>query len=153
MTGVQTCALPISGGAAVALAGDLGAGRVLGIDVDARTLERAAETVAAAGLADRICVMYAGVIVETGATSDVLDRSMHPYTKGLIESVPSRNRRGQPLAQIPGMTPSLLNLPPGCSFHPRCPRADEVCLAEPAIAEPAGTGHSVRCFYPHLEQG
>jgi peptide/nickel transport system ATP-binding protein len=106
-----------------------------------------------AGLADRICVMYAGVIVETGATSDVLDRSMHPYTKGLIESVPSRNRRGQPLAQIPGMTPSLLNLPPGCSFHPRCPRADEVCLAEPAIAEPAGTGHSVRCFYPHLEQG
>ena len=76
-----------------------------------------------AGLADRIAVMYAGRIVETGAVADVIERPLHPYTAGLIGSVPSRNRRGVPLAQIPGNTPSLLNLPTGCPFHPRCPRA------------------------------
>ena len=76
-----------------------------------------------AGLADRIAVMYAGRIVETGSVADVLERPIHPYTAGLIGSVPSRNRRGVPLAQIPGMTPSLAKLPPGCPFSPRCPRA------------------------------
>jgi len=104
-----------------------------------------------AGLADRICVMYAGKIVETGEISEVLDGSLHPYTRGLIGSVPSHNRRGQPLAQIPGMTPSLLNLPEGCSFHPRCPRADQDCLQDPDISAPARAGHQVRCVHPHLE--
>ena len=69
-----------------------------------------------AGLADRIAVMYAGRIVETGSVAEVLERPIHPYTAGLIGSVPSRNRRGEPLAQIPGMTPSLATLPPGCAF-------------------------------------
>ncbi|MCB1832318.1 MAG: ABC transporter ATP-binding protein, partial [Geminicoccaceae bacterium] len=63
-----------------------------------------------AGLADRIAVMYAGRIVETGKTDEVLDRPLHPYTEGLIGSVPTHNRRGQRLSQIPGMTPSLLKL-------------------------------------------
>ncbi|HEY2874074.1 MAG TPA: ABC transporter ATP-binding protein, partial [Reyranella sp.] len=63
-----------------------------------------------AGLADRIAVMYAGRIVELGRTADVIERPMHPYTKGLIGSVPSQNTRGHRLAQIPGMTPSLLKL-------------------------------------------
>ena len=75
-----------------------------------------------AGLADRVCVMYAGRIVEEGGIDAVLDTPLHPYTKGLIGSVPSRNRRGVPLSQIPGMTPSLLNLPEGCAFRERCPR-------------------------------
>jgi len=104
-----------------------------------------------AGLADRICVMYAGQIVERGEISEVLDEPLHPYTNGLIGSVPSHNRRGQPLAQIPGMTPSLLNLPQGCAFHPRCPRADDACLVQPEITEPAKPGHQVRCAHPHLE--
>jgi len=104
-----------------------------------------------AGLADRICVMYAGEIVESGGISEVLDGSLHPYTHGLIGSVPSHNRRGQPLAQIPGMTPSLLNLPEGCSFRPRCPRADAACLREPSVTTPVQAGHEVRCFHPHLE--
>ena len=65
-----------------------------------------------AGLADRIAVMYAGRIVETGSVVDVLERPIHPYTGGLIGSVPSRNKRGVPLAQSPGMTPSLAKLPP-----------------------------------------
>lgn len=104
-----------------------------------------------AGLADRICVMYAGQVVERGEISEVLDDPLHPYTNGLIGSVPSHNRRGQPLAQIPGMTPSLLNLPQGCAFHPRCPRADDACLVQPEITEPAKPGHQVRCVHPHLE--
>lgn len=105
-----------------------------------------------AGLADRICVMYAGQVVERGEISEVLDDPLHPYTNGLIGSVPSHNRRGQPLAQIPGMTPSLLNLPQGCAFHPRCPRADDACLVQPEITEPAKPGHEVRCVHPHLER-
>jgi len=77
----------------------------------------------------------------------VLDRPLHPYTHGLIGSVPSRNRRGQPLAQIPGMTPALVNLPPGCTFRARCPRADGACGEEPALAE-ASAGRLVRCVHP-----
>jgi peptide/nickel transport system ATP-binding protein len=100
-----------------------------------------------AGLADRICVMYAGRIVEQGLVDEVLDRPLHPYTHGLIGSVPSRNRRGQPLAQIPGMTPALVNLPPGCKFRARCPRANGACAEEPALAE-ASPGRLVRCVHP-----
>ena len=100
-----------------------------------------------AGLADRICVMYAGRDVEQGQVDDVLDRPLHPYTHGLIGSVPSRNRRGRPLQQIPGMTPSLLNLPPGCAFRARCERASDECLREPSAVE-HGAGRRVRCFHP-----
>ena len=100
-----------------------------------------------AGLADRICVMYAGRIVEQGTVDEVLDAPLHPYTHGLIGSVPSRNRRGAPLAQIPGMTPALLNLPPGCAFRNRCPRAAPACAQEPSL-EPKGDSRWVRCFYP-----
>jgi peptide/nickel transport system ATP-binding protein len=102
-----------------------------------------------AGLADEICVMYAGRIVEKGPVDAVLDSPLHPYTRGLIGSVPSRNVRGQRLAQIPGMTPSLLSLPPGCAFRARCPRAGEACLAEPEITSPL-PGRELRCFHPHL---
>jgi peptide/nickel transport system ATP-binding protein len=100
-----------------------------------------------AGLADRIAVMYAGRIVEAGDATSVLDRPLHPYTRGLIGSVPSRNRRGEKLRQIPGMTPSLLSLPPGCAFRTRCPRADATCEQEPPERELA-PGRSARCFHP-----
>jgi peptide/nickel transport system ATP-binding protein len=101
-----------------------------------------------AGLADEICVMYAGKVVERGAVDAVLDAPLHPYTKGLIGSVPSRNRRGQPLAQIPGMAPSALALPPGCSFRPRCPREDALCAESPALVEMI-SGRWASCFHPH----
>ncbi|MGD8811033.1 MAG: ABC transporter ATP-binding protein [Gammaproteobacteria bacterium] len=104
-----------------------------------------------AGLADKICVMYAGRVVEAGTIDQVIDRPLHPYTHGLIGSVPSHNKRGQPLVQIPGMTPSLLAMPEGCPFHPRCPRADSQCLAEPLPTNPTAPDHRVRCFHPHLE--
>lgn len=101
-----------------------------------------------AGLADTVSVMYAGRVVESGAVDEVLDQPRHPYTRGLIESVPSRNPRGARLKQIPGFTPSLLRLPTGCHFRERCPRADDVCLQDPQLSnEP----HAVRCFHPHTE--
>ena len=103
-----------------------------------------------AGLADKIAVMYAGRIVESGSVADVLDRPLHPYTHGLIGSVPSRNKRGSKLRQIPGMTPSLLNLPVGCAFRARCARADEMCAQDPPTTEPI-PGHALRCFHPQLE--
>lgn len=99
-----------------------------------------------AGLADRIAVMYAGRIVEQGQLGDVLDHSLHPYTRGLIGSVPSRNKRGRRLYQIPGMTPALLNLPTGCAFRERCDFADNACLDQPEITEPL-PGRPVRCFH------
>jgi peptide/nickel transport system ATP-binding protein len=103
-----------------------------------------------AGLADDIAVMYAGRIVETGPVDDVLDRALHPYTVGLLGSVPSRNARGTPLRQIPGMTPSMLRLPEGCAFRTRCPRADADCLTWPALAE-LRPRQRARCVHPHRE--
>jgi peptide/nickel transport system ATP-binding protein len=102
-------------------------------------------------LADRIAVMYAGRIVETGRTADIVSAPLHPYTRGLIGSVPSHNRRGERLTQIPGMTPSLLNLAPGCAFRTRCARATQACLAEPELAEAAPL-RAVRCFHPLLAE-
>ena len=103
-----------------------------------------------AGIADRICVMYAGRIVEQGETGDIIDRPAHPYTRGLIGSVPSRNTRGDRLFQIPGMTPSLLNLAPGCAFRERCPTADGACTVEPETSHPL-PGRELRCHHPQLE--
>jgi peptide/nickel transport system ATP-binding protein len=102
------------------------------------------------GLADRVAVMYAGRIVEQGPVDAVLDRPLHPYTVGLIGSVPSRNRRGERLEQIPGVAPTPLRLPEGCSFRTRCPRADTSCIEMPPL-EPLLPGHFARCVHPHLE--
>jgi peptide/nickel transport system ATP-binding protein len=102
-----------------------------------------------AGLADTVCVMYAGKIVEAGDVRQVLEHPEHPYTHGLIASAPSRNPRGRPLRQIPGMTPSLLNLPGGCAFRERCPYATAACKTEPPL-ETAADGRRLRCFHPVL---
>ena len=103
----------------------------------------------ASGLADTVSVMYAGRIVEQGSVEQVLLTPRHPYTAGLIASTPtarpSADRR-QPLMQIPGNAPSLLDLPEGCPFRPRCSRATEVCLQEPPMFVEDGQGF--RCFHP-----
>ena len=99
------------------------------------------------GLADAVAVMYAGRIVEQGSVDTVLDQPLHPYTHGLVGSVPSRNQRGERLRQIPGMTPSLLNLPQGCAFRTRCAHADALCEATPGITEPL-PDQFIRCFHP-----
>lgn len=100
-----------------------------------------------AGLADKLCVMYAGRDVEQGTIDAVLDSPLHPYTFGLIGSVPSRNKRGRRLYQIPGTTPSLLNLPTGCAFRERCGFASPDCVEQPPLIQ-SGDGRSVRCFNP-----
>jgi peptide/nickel transport system ATP-binding protein len=113
-----------------------------------------------AGLADEIAVMYAGRIVEHGTVDAVLDRPQHPYTQGLIGSLPSanvRNRRhGARLRHIPGMAPNLLHMPTGCAFAPRCARADAACAVMPGLRISPGDlaspieapAHQVRCFHP-----
>ncbi|PIW29421.1 MAG: methionine ABC transporter ATP-binding protein [Rhodospirillales bacterium CG15_BIG_FIL_POST_REV_8_21_14_020_66_15] len=105
-----------------------------------------------AGLADHISVMYAGRIVEQGSLDDVLDRPAHPYTRGLLGSVPGHNTRGRRLYQIPGMTPSLLRLPGGCAFKERCPHADRACDTAPEITRPI-EGRLLRCVHPQLGAG
>jgi len=101
-----------------------------------------------AGLADRVCVMYAGRIVEQGSCEEVLAHPAHPYTQGLLDSVPANHEPGQRLKQIPGMTPSLLDLPPGCPFRERCSYATAECEASPEMRPMGGPGQSVRCFHP-----
>jgi peptide/nickel transport system ATP-binding protein len=85
-------------------------------------------------LADRVLVMYAGRIVETGPVGAVLRAPIHPYTRGLLDSLPAMAAPGQRLRQIPGTAPSLLAVPEGCAFAPRCPRADAACGAPPPEA-------------------
>jgi peptide/nickel transport system ATP-binding protein len=102
------------------------------------------------GMADRICVMYAGRIVEEGAVGDVLGNPAHPYTRGLLDSVASNNPRGVPLRQISGMAPSPFQLPQGCAFGPRCPRFADVCLAPPPPIA-VGRDRTARCVRPLTE--
>lgn len=98
------------------------------------------------GLADRMAVMYAGRIVESTTTEALIQRPMHPYTHGLMASIPSLGTRGEPLFQIPGSTPSLLHLPPGCAFRNRCYRADAQCEHAPELL-PVGPDHEARCWH------
>ncbi|HEX3098748.1 MAG TPA: ABC transporter ATP-binding protein [Usitatibacter sp.] len=100
-----------------------------------------------AGLADEVCVMYAGRIVESGPVDEILDRPLHPYTQGLLDSIPSRNVPGRPLAQIPGMTPSLLALPAGCAFRERCARSRDDCGVAPVRSRPTAV-RTLRCAHP-----
>ena len=97
-------------------------------------------------LASKLAVMYAGRIVEQGPTATLLRQPRHPYTAGLIASLPAMAKPGTPLAQIPGTTPSLLSLPPGCPFAPRCHRADDMCKTAPDMTMQDNRGW--RCFHP-----
>ncbi|MCR4265224.1 ABC transporter ATP-binding protein [Nitratireductor sp. ZSWI3] len=99
-----------------------------------------------AGLADTIAVMYAGRIVENGPAEAVLRSPRHPYTSGLIKSVPGEHLVGQRLFQIPGMTPSLLKLGEACAFKERCAYQDDACSAAPPISMEGG--RACRCFHP-----
>jgi len=94
---------------------------------------------------DRIGVMYAGRLVEKGAKEEVITHPLHPYTQGLIASIPGRQERRRRLRQIPGMMPNLIDLPEGCPFLPRCDQAGEDCRQRPALAE-VSPGHQVACF-------
>ncbi|NUQ99187.1 MAG: ABC transporter ATP-binding protein [Streptomyces sp.] len=92
-----------------------------------------------ADVADRIAVMYAGRIVESAPVHDIYKVPAHPYTKGLLESIPRLDQKGQELYAIKGLPPNLMHIPPGCAFHPRCPMAQDVCRTdEPPLYEVNG---------------
>jgi peptide/nickel transport system ATP-binding protein len=99
-------------------------------------------------IADRIAIMYAGRIVETGAVREILRDPQHPYTQGLLASTLRKGERGRRLAAIPGSPPDLSSLPPGCAFAPRCPRAEPACTAAipPRLRQP--TGREILCRSP-----
>jgi oligopeptide transport system ATP-binding protein len=98
--------------------------------------------------ADRVAVMYAGRIVETGPTDAVLSSPAHPYSEGLLASVPrGQSGREERLRPIPGAPPSLARIPPGCPFHPRCPYVVERCRAErPPLAPVREPGREAACW-------
>ena len=97
--------------------------------------------------ADRVAVMYAGRIVEIGPVRDVIRAPRHPYTAGLMASIPSVHTRRDELRQIDGTMPRLNAIPPGCAFNPRCERADEICRSVvPALG--VGAAHAAACHRP-----
>ena len=96
---------------------------------------------------DLVAVMYAGRIVESGATSDVLDSPLHPYTAALMSSFPSVSGEKRPLLTLSGEPPNLLNPPSGCPFHPRCPAATDVCRTEFPPRSSLGR-HWAACWHP-----
>lgn len=99
-----------------------------------------------AQVCDRVQVMYAGRIVETGGVRHIFKEPMHPYTKGLIDSVPKIGPKKRRLFQIDGQPPYLLDLPRGCSFQPRCAHALDICKMEYPPEIPIGEGDYVKCW-------
>ena len=98
-----------------------------------------------AGLCNRVAVMYAGVIMEQADVSTIFKNPLHPYTKGLIGSVPKVGSGPGRLQTIPGQPPNLLHLPAGCRFSPRCPEVEEICRREEPKPVWISPGHKVRC--------
>ncbi len=101
-----------------------------------------------ARLCHRAAVMYAGRIVELAKVEDIFARPRHPYTQGLLASIPDANKPAGKLSAIPGQPPELHRLPPGCPFAPRCARADARCNAERPPLEASDARHAVACWHP-----
>jgi oligopeptide/dipeptide ABC transporter ATP-binding protein len=99
-----------------------------------------------AEVADKVCVMYAGVIVEQGPVREVFQRPLHPYAQGLLASIPRIDQPNKELSSIPGSVPDLINPPTGCRFHPRCPYAMPICKESRPPMTLEGTDHHVACY-------
>ena len=108
-----------------------------------------------ASLCHRVCVMYGGMIMEEGSLDDIFYRTAHPYTEALLGSIPARAlENGTRLIPIKGYAPSLLNLPPGCPFAPRCPKKTPICDDGIPDMVPIAPGHCVRCvLYREVNHG
>jgi peptide/nickel transport system ATP-binding protein len=101
-----------------------------------------------AEVSDRMGVMYAGRMVEMADVVDVFERPIHPYTFALMSAFPSIKGEKRELTTLPGEPPDLLNPPPGCRFHPRCPRATSKCRQAVPLFEDKGDGHFAACWHP-----
>lgn len=110
-----------------------------------------------AEIADRVAVMYAGQIVESASVTNLFERPLHPYTQGLINSIPVLGEIKSRLDVIEGVVPNLIDLPPGCSFAPRCRIRREdglsICLEESPKLLPVESGHAVQCWLYHDRNG
>jgi peptide/nickel transport system ATP-binding protein len=96
---------------------------------------------------DQVAVMYAGLIVERGPVQAIFNEPLHPYTEGLLASLPGHQKAGDELRTVEGLVPDLIHPPSGCRFHPRCPIAQEVCQREvPELLE-KGDGRAVACHF------
>ena len=107
-----------------------------------------------ANVAERVYIMYAGIGVESGRTSQIFQTPRHPYTQGLLASLPARSKRGQRLTSIPGSVPNPARKPPGCPFHPRCRYVVETCRVRfPELCD-YGDEHLARCpvLFEHRER-
>jgi oligopeptide transport system ATP-binding protein len=100
-----------------------------------------------ADVADRIAVMYAGRIVETAPVHDIYGAPAHPYTRGLLDSIPRLDHKGRELYAIKGLPPNLTAIPAGCAFHPRCPMAQEICRTDEPPLYDAGPGRRSACHF------
>ena len=94
---------------------------------------------------DRVIVMYGGRIQEVARVTDLFDNPLHPYTQGLLGSIPTQASKGQPLPLVEGNVPSIFNFPSGCRFRSRCPLAEERCASEEPALRTLAHGHEVRC--------
>ncbi|MGW0541270.1 ABC transporter ATP-binding protein [Streptomyces griseoincarnatus] len=107
-----------------------------------------------ADVADRIAVMYAGRIVESARVHEIYKAPAHPYTRGLLDSIPRLDHKGRELYAIKGLPPNLTRIPPGCPFHPRCPLARDVCTTDdPPLYEVSGTRGSACHFWRECLDG
>ncbi|MFF9015918.1 ABC transporter ATP-binding protein [Streptomyces sp. NPDC014870] len=107
-----------------------------------------------ADVADKIAVMYAGRIVETAPVHEIYKAPAHPYTRGLLDSIPRLDQKGQELYAIKGLPPNLLAIPPGCAFNPRCPLARDVCRTdEPPLYDVSEERHSACHFWQEALRG
>ncbi|TYO98223.1 peptide/nickel transport system ATP-binding protein/oligopeptide transport system ATP-binding protein [Geothermobacter ehrlichii] len=96
--------------------------------------------------ADRVAIMYAGLIVETAATGEIFGEPLHPYTRGLLDCIPKLGEERQRLNPIPGQVPDIADLPPGCAYAERCPLADGHCRSRTPGLKEMRPGHLVRCW-------
>ena len=104
-----------------------------------------------AEMADRVNVMYCGKIVETGPVKEIINSCSHPYTRGLVNSIPGIVEDKAKLHTIEGMVPNMFQLPKGCNFQPRCAYSQEICIEqEPKLSE-VNSMHSLACFFPCKE--
>ncbi len=108
-----------------------------------------------ADVADRIAVMYAGRIVESADVHDIYARPAHPYTEGLLASIPRVDMKGQELSAIKGLPPNLMSVPPGCPFNPRCPYVQDICREkEPQPPYQVDASHTSAChFWKEVRDG